>query len=90
MTPRLGAWTVSSAVALLTCIPALAQNTSPDRDRLGRELLRDLIQTNTSRNESLECEVHGDGHDHRHRYSIQQGGREAPARHSPQRRDVEG
>src|SRR5215213_3050751 len=48
MTPRVRAWTVSSAVALLTCIPALAQNTSPDRDRLGRELLRDLIQTNTT------------------------------------------
>src|SRR5215210_3955361 len=48
MTPRVCAWTVSSAVALLICIPALAQNASPDRDRPGRELLRDLIQTNTT------------------------------------------
>jgi acetylornithine deacetylase/succinyl-diaminopimelate desuccinylase-like protein len=43
-----GAWTVSSAVALLTCIPAVAQNTAADHERLGRELLRDLIQTNTT------------------------------------------
>ena len=48
MALRVGAWIVPAAVALLTCSPAIAQNPATDHERLGRELLGNLIQTNTT------------------------------------------
>ena len=48
MTLRAGACFVSLLVSLLTSPPAIAQNTPADHERLGRDLLRELIQTNTT------------------------------------------
>ena len=37
-----------SAIMLLAAVPAIAQNTSADHQRLGREVLKELIETNTT------------------------------------------
>ena len=39
---------MGSAIALLAAVPAIAQNTSTDHQRLGREVLKELIETNTT------------------------------------------
>ena len=48
MTLRAGACVVSVLVTLLTAVPGTAQNTPAEYERLGRDLLRELIQTNTT------------------------------------------
>jgi acetylornithine deacetylase/succinyl-diaminopimelate desuccinylase-like protein len=42
------AWTMWSVLTLLAAVPAIAQNTSTDYERLGREVLKELIETNTT------------------------------------------
>src|SRR5262245_52005760 len=37
----------------------------------------------------LQCEVHGDGHDNRHRYAVEQRRRELPLLHRVERRLIE-
>ncbi len=39
---------MGSAIMLLAAVPAIAQNTSTDHQRLGREVLKELIETNTT------------------------------------------
>ena len=48
MTLRAGACFVSLLVSLLTSPHEIAQNTPAEHERLGRDLLRELIQTNTT------------------------------------------
>jgi acetylornithine deacetylase/succinyl-diaminopimelate desuccinylase-like protein len=48
MTLRAGACFLLLLVPLLTSPPAAAQNTSAEYERLGRDVLRELIQTNTT------------------------------------------
>ena len=42
------AWTVWSVITLFAAVPAIAQKTSADYERLGREILKELIETNTT------------------------------------------
>ena len=37
-----------SAITLVAGVPAIAQNTATDHQRLGREVLKELIETNTT------------------------------------------
>ncbi len=42
------AWTVWCAITLLAAVPAIAQNTPSGHERLGRDILKELIETNTT------------------------------------------
>ena len=42
------AWTIWSVITLFAAVPAIAQKTSADYERLGREILKELIETNTT------------------------------------------
>lgn len=45
---RVGAWSIWSVLTLFAAGPAIAQKTSADHERLGREILKELIETNTT------------------------------------------
>jgi hypothetical protein len=47
-TRRVHAWALLSAITLIAAVPALAQNASTDYEHLGRGVLKELIETNTT------------------------------------------
>jgi len=47
-TLRVRAWPIWSVITLFAAVPAIAQSPSPAYERLGREILKELIETNTT------------------------------------------